>query len=448
MKRIKVFLAVLFCRCVRLAAKLVGRGSSIPGLITLKLFPGILGDIEMPKLVIAVTGSNGKTSTVEMIHKVLLDGGLTVACNSEGSNQTEGVATCILANCSLSGKVKTDVVLLESDEQYAQHTFKYFQPDYFFITNLYRDQLTRNGHPEWIANVISRSFSDKMTLVLNRDDPLVSSLGEGREKVIYFGADHLNGDKTVNTSIYNDGSYCPICKHPLKYDYYHYNHIGSYHCDNCGFKRNKTDYTLTAADFDEGYIVINEQYRINLAFKGIYHCYNTLAAFTAGAIAGVSPESAVKTLNNYNMTSGRVQKVVFGGREGTLLASKHENSISYDRSIDVAIADKNRPDVMIIVDAISRKYFTSETSWLWDIDFENLNNENIGNIVLAGRYCYDLAARFEYTGIPAEKIQVFESIPARADWLKQDREHPFYVITCFADSGKVLALSEIKGVRL
>ena len=154
MKRIKVFLAVLFCRCVRLAAKLVGRGSSIPGLITLKLFPGILGDIEMPKLVIAVTGSNGKTSTVEMIHKVLLDGGLTVACNSEGSNQTEGVATCILANCTLSGKVKTDVVLLESDEQYAQHTFKYFQPDYFFITNLYRDQLTRNGHPEWIANVI------------------------------------------------------------------------------------------------------------------------------------------------------------------------------------------------------------------------------------------------------------------------------------------------------
>ena len=448
MKKIRVFLAVLLCKCLRFRARLIGRGSSIPGKITLKVFPNILGDIKMPDLVIAVTGSNGKTSTVEMINRVLLDGGLTVACNSEGSNQTEGVATCVLANCSLSGKVKTDVLLLESDEQYAQYTFRYFQPDYFFITNLYRDQLTRNGHPEWIANVISRSISDKMTLVLNRDDPLVSSLGYGRKNVIYFGADHLDSDTYVNDSIYNDGYYCPICKHPMKYDYYHYNHIGSYHCDNCGFKKEKTDYTLTEANFDEGYIVINGEYRISLAFKGIYHCYNTLAAFTAGQIAKVSPESAVKTLNNYNMTSGRVQKLVFGGREGTLLASKHENSISYDRSIDVATADKEKPDVMIIVDAISRKYFTSETSWLWDIDFEKLNNENVHSVVLAGRYCYDLAARFEYTGIPADRIKVFERIPDGADWLKQDKGRPFYVITCFADSGKVLSLSEIKGVKL
>ncbi len=86
MKKIRVFLAVLLCKCLRFRAKLIGRGSSIPGKITLKIFPNILGDIEMPDLVIAVTGSNGKTSTVEMINKVLLDGGLTVACNSEGSN--------------------------------------------------------------------------------------------------------------------------------------------------------------------------------------------------------------------------------------------------------------------------------------------------------------------------------------------------------------------------
>ena len=38
-----------------------------------------------------------------------------------------------------------------------------------------------------------------------------------------------------------------------------------------------------------------------------------------------------------------------------------QSGISYDRSIDVATADKEKPDVMIIVDAISRKYFTSET---------------------------------------------------------------------------------------
>ena len=448
MKKIKVFLAVLFCKCVRFLAKLIGRGSSIPGLLTLKLFPGILGDIKLPELVIAVTGSNGKTSTIEMIAKVLKDGGLTVCYNKEGSNQTEGVATCILADCTLGGKVKSDVVLLESDEQYARHTFRFIKPNYYVITNLYRDQLTRNGHPEWIANVISQSIYDNMTLILNADDPLVSSFGYKRDKVIYFGADHLESDQKENRSIYNDGTYCPICKGKMKYEYYHYNHIGKYSCPECGFHRMDTTYTLTEADFDKGYIVINGKYHIDLAFKGIYHCYNTLAAFAVSQIAGVDPLSAVKTLSNYNLTSGRVQEVIFGGRKGLLLTSKHENSISYDRSIEVAVSDKRKPDVMIIVDSISRKYFTSETSWLWDIDFENLNSDNINSVVLAGRYCYDLATRFEYTGIPEDKIHVFETIPAAAEYLKKDKDRYFYVITCFADTGKVLDITDNKGVRV
>ena len=448
MKKLKIFFAVLMCRTLRFAAKLLGRGSSLPGKWTLKLFPNILREIQLPKMVIAVTGSNGKTSTIEMINRILTAGGLKVAVNREGSNQTEGVATCILSDCTLTGKVKSDVVLLESDEQWSRHTFQYFHPNYYVITNLYRDQMTRNGHPEWIADKIARSIHDDMTLVLNRDDPLTASFGHNRENVIYFGADHLEGDKMENNSIYNDGNYCPICKHPMKYDYYHYNHIGSYHCPSCGYKRQETDYSLSAANIEEGWIEINGKYRIHLAFNSIYHCYNTLAAFTVSQIAGVKPETAVKVLDNYNMTNGRVQKLVYGGREGTLLASKHENSISYDRSIDVAIADKKGVDVMVIVDAISRKYFTSETSWLWDIDFENLNNENVRHVVLAGRYCHDLAVRFEYTGIPQEKIKIYESIPEAVEFLKGDKEHPFYVITCFADSGKALSLSEIKGVRL
>ena len=96
MKKVKVFLAVAFCKCVRFAAKLLGRGSSLPGALTLKLFPGILGDIQLPDKIIAVTGSNGKTSTVEMIAHVLISSGKKVAYNKEGSNQIEGITTFLL----------------------------------------------------------------------------------------------------------------------------------------------------------------------------------------------------------------------------------------------------------------------------------------------------------------------------------------------------------------
>ena len=84
----------------------MGRGSSMPGKIALKLFPDILSHLKYPDTVIAVTGSNGKTSTVEMIAHVLREGGLKVAYNKEGSNQTEGVTTFLLNDATLGGRIR------------------------------------------------------------------------------------------------------------------------------------------------------------------------------------------------------------------------------------------------------------------------------------------------------------------------------------------------------
>ena len=77
--------------------------------------------------------------------------------------------------------------LLESDERFARFTFKYFTPPHYVFTNLYRDQLTRNGHPEWIYRLLKKSItSDDTVLVLNADDPLVSCFGLGRGNTVYY----------------------------------------------------------------------------------------------------------------------------------------------------------------------------------------------------------------------------------------------------------------------
>ena len=92
------------------------------------------------------------------------------------------------------------------------------------------------------------------------------------------------------------------------------------------------------------------------------------------------------------------------------------------------------------MDAVSRKYFTSDVSWLWDIDFELLANESVGEIILSGTYVNDLATRFSYTGIDQSKIKAISDITEMSEYLRTSSDRKIYVITCFSDKGKFLSL--------
>ena len=437
-------LAIISNKIIRIIGKLVGKGSSLPGQIALKVDKNILSKVKLPKYVIAVTGSNGKTSTVEMINKVLSDAGYSVAYNVEGSNQIEGVTTLILDNCDLNGNFKKDVLLIESDERYARHTFKYFHPTHYVITNLYRDQLTRNGHPEWIYDIVNESIKEDSILILNGDDPLVSSYGKKlNNKTYYFGINEYSDSTKENNSVYNDGLYCPICNSKMTYEYHHFNHVGKYKCNNCDFKAPIDDFKISEVNLDEGYLIIDNNYKIDLALKSIYNAYNILATYSIARLLNISGEKIAESLNNYILKNGRVQEFKIGDKYGTLLTSKHENSISYNQSLRVAKNDKEDVTAFIMVDAISRKYFTSETSWLWDIDFEMLNNDNIKKIILTGQYASDLAIRLEYANIDFNKVYINKNIEEAINYLKDNAIGKTYVITCFSDQDKLLSRVEV-----
>lgn len=440
----RALFTIIVCKLLKFVGKLMGKGSSLPGQIALKLYPNILGKIKLPKYVIAVTGSNGKTSTVEMIAKALQAGGKSVVWNKEGSNQIEGVTTLILSNCTLTGKVKSDILLIESDERYAKYTFSYFAPTHYVITNLYRDQLTRNGHPQWVYDNVKESICDSTQLILNADDPLVSLFGEGKKDTIWFGVDRHSGSYDGVTGVYNDGFYCPKCGGRLEYEYAHYNHIGSFKCTDCGYKKEKTSYTVTDVDLKNGNITINNEAKISMSLHSMYNIYNLLAAYAVCRIAGVESNVIEDSLNNYVLKNGRVVQFTIGEHNGTLLTSKHENSVSYDQSIRIASTSEKPVDVMIIVDAVSRKYFTGEVSWLWDINFDELKADCVKNIILSGTYSNDLATRFSFTDIESDRIHIIPDINEAAEYLKTNGKNKLYIITCFSDKEKILSKVEIK----
>lgn len=439
----KKFLAILLCKLAHAVGKPLGKGSSLPGKLALKLCPDILARLALPDAIVAVTGSNGKTSTVELLAHILTQNGKTVAYNKEGSNQIEGVTTFLLCAATLGGSVKRDVVLLESDERFARHTFKHLTPTHYVILNLYRDQLTRNGHPQWMYDIVKESIKPGVHLLLNADDPMVARYGLHHDgPVTWFGVDRQPGDFDTNHGAYRDGAYCPECFSPMAYDFYHFNHIGSFRCEHCGHHRPQPDYAVSTLDLAGQTMTVNGQ-PLYLALPSYYHAYNTLAAFALCRELGLPAADIAKAIDGHALQSGRVVEFTLGGHPGILLTSKHENSVSYDQSIRAAIQSGEDCTVLVIVDAVSRKYFTSETSWLWDIEFDALAAPCVKELVLAGRYCHDLATRVKATPIDPAKITVEGDIPAAAEHLKAAAQGRIYIITCFSDKDKILSHVEV-----
>ena len=431
-------LIILINKFIYFIGKLLKKGSSLPGKIALRLDKNILSKIKLPKNIIMVTGSNGKTSTTEMIYSVLKENGFNVGCNKEGSNQIEGVTTMILNSCNLFGKVKKDVLVIESDERYLRHTCKYIKPTHLVVTNLYRDQMTRNGHPELIYDIIKEAIPENTHLILNTDDPLSSLYGYKRENVTYFGMNKNPLSTFEDNSAYNDGIYCPNCKEKMEYEYYHFNHIGKYECKKCGHSRKNPQFAVTDIELKTGIVKINDKYQIQMNLRSVYNAYNILATFAITNLIGVEEEKIANTLNKYVIKNDRVQTFNINGKEGMLLTSKHENSISYNQSLQYVVREDKPCTVVVIVDAVSRKYFTSETSWIWDINFELLNAECVKNIVIAGKYVHDLAIRFSYAGIDSKKIIAEENLDEMMKKVKELDNQNIYVVTCFSDRMKFM----------
>ncbi|MBQ1955589.1 MAG: DUF1727 domain-containing protein [Clostridia bacterium] len=431
------FLAIIVCKLAAFVGKLIGKGSSKPGALALKICPHIISRLELPKTIVAVTGSNGKTSTVELAVKILRESGMNICWNKEGSNQTEGIATMLICNATLGGKVTADAVVMESDERYARLTFKFLKPTHFMILNILRDQMTRNGHPEFICGKIADAVSPDMKIILNADDPMSVLAAKGAE-LIGFGVEKNALSSEGKLGVYDDGVYCPACGGEFEYSYRVSGEMGDYYCKACGMSRFAPKYSLTAFDEENGIITVSdgEEHSMKCGINSLYHAYNMLAAFALCRELGVSAEQIEKSISDYFLTNGRVRCWEHQGRKLVLLTSKHENSTSYDYSLEYAA--RAGGSVLVIVDAVSRKYFTGETSWLWDIDFNRLSSESVDMVYIAGKYVWDIAQRLDYTDISKDKIVVLEELDEIKEMLGEDK-NDIYIVTCFSDRDKFIS---------
>lgn len=93
-------------------------GTDFPGSLALKICPDFLKYVGKPETIVAITGTNGKTTVSNMLSGLLESEGRHVVTNRTGSNIVSGIATALLRGCNLAGKVtKYDIAVLEVDER-------------------------------------------------------------------------------------------------------------------------------------------------------------------------------------------------------------------------------------------------------------------------------------------------------------------------------------------
>ena len=113
-----------------------------------------------------------------------------------------------------------------------------------------------------------------------------------------------------------------------------------------------------------------------------------------------------------------------------MLESKNENALSYYQSLKYITNTKGKKSVILGFDNVSRRYKFNDLSWLYDVEFELLNDKNIDKIFIIGRFKYDLINRLKLANIdPKKLILVTELTDLKT--LLNDVKSPIYTMVCF-----------------
>ncbi len=427
----KKVIALTLGKILYFFGNLIGRGSVLPGHIALKIDNDLTKELVLPQTIIAVTGSSGKGSISLMLAKLFKAQGYKVVHNEKGSNLKDGIMSTLIHSSNLLGKIKKDVLIFEIDERYAKYVFPDIKPNYVVISNITRDQPPRNGHFDLVITEIKKALTTDMHLIINADDPLLQVFVTKDQMVTYYGLDH--NKNSYKTSLFENLNlvYCPVCEEKLEYNYYHFENIGDYYCHKCDFKRKLPSYSITNLDYDKSSMTINNKYKIHIPQDILYCVYNTTAAFTTGALVGLDKTKMGIDISEISNNTKLYDAYLYDNHKIYTLNNKNENSSTFNQSLLFLNRFKGKKTVIIGWKEISRRYKFDDLSWLYDIDFEILNNHDVDTVICVGIHKYDIAARIKNAGIDIANIKTFDDLKTATTYLKTKTKGDIFAILNF-----------------
>jgi UDP-N-acetylmuramyl tripeptide synthase len=386
-------LAVLVGRVLRFALKLRGGGSAIPGGVALAIEPKFLQKTlgRMSKGIYFVSGSNGKSTTTAMLVAILRSQGLKVLTNPAGGNIPQGLASALLADVDIFGRLSHDLAVLEVDEAYGKLIARKVAPNGLLLTNLQFDQLNRFHSPEEVfvhLDDLAQLTTD--FIVVNGSDANTERLGAGHR-------DRLNAK-----GVYVSPSAIKSAAHGI---------LAAPNFETQNDQLPEVAILKSAKGVSAKISVGSKQVAVALPAPGLHYAVDAALAFgMANEILGSSLDfkSAAKAISELPPVYGRGEIIEHRGSEIQIIMMK--NLPSLQANLDALESTPKK--VWISVDE-----GTPDPSWIYDIDLQMLSHAD----VISGTKTYQWASRLAYEGKPhgkliedeSEALSYFLSLPGK-----------------------------------
>lgn len=411
---LRAAIAIIACRASRFVLRKLGKGgTNAPGCVALALYPDILGELAKGVTSIVVTGTNGKTTTSRMIEKSMEDSGMDYFSNKSGANMLSGIVAEFAMNCTLTGKNKHKYALVECDEAHFKNVSKYIDAKCIVVTNVFRDQLDRYGEVTHTLNSILTGIKNSPNAVvcINADCSLsVSMKDQIPNKVVFYGVEsEIYKNRVQEVS---DAPYCIKCKTEYVYDYVTYGHLGGFRCPKCGYHRPDAQVAVEKvleSTTDSSKILVRfggKEYEATVNLPGGYNIYNATAMIAAGYVMGMDDKVIINALNSFECGFGRMEKFTVNNTDVRMILIK--NPAGCNQVLNF-LSNLTEPALFIV--ALNDRFADgTDISWIWDVDFEKLNNisDMLTGVWVTGRRADEMAMRMKYTGLPTEKIRVIK----------------------------------------
>lgn len=411
MQKLKFILTLLIGKGLMLFSNIFtkGRGTNMPGAKANRIMPDFIGHFTGidPEKVIFITGTNGKSTANNMIVHALRDSGRTVCSNLEGANMIGGIATALIRNSTLTGKVTTEFFSFEIDERSLAGIYKYIPAKKICITNLQKDQVQRNGEPDYIVQKFRKVFNDSMTFFLNDGEPRSKSFEDFSDKVYYYGVDKTQYS-FVKDKFYDVTMPCPKCNDKIIFDYYNVDNVGKFHCAGCDFSsEKKVDFYAQNVDFSECSFDCNG-YRFTVTNKEPFYIFNYALCIAVCTKLGMTNEELQRSFSNFKNISGRMETLKYKTKTLKYIRIKQENPETLQTALDYIAKDDSPKLLLMGLEELKDfdPYYTN-TFYAFDVDFESLKKNNIKHyICFSEAVAYDTANRMIYAGIDRNDISI------------------------------------------